>query len=127
MDVLELDDPEAGDWLAEYHPLERPAKRPASPEAGGLGSSRKRAPLRAPAPSGRVHLLVGCSIARDSLMDIVGADIIYNKAKGGETWSRLRFTFQATLFASNQLAKPIATCIRFKLCVFSYVLLAMGL
>lgn len=94
MDVLELDDPEAGDWLAEYHPLERPAKRPASPEAGGAGSSRKRAPLRAPAPSGRVHLLVGCSIARYSLMDIIGADIIYSKAKGGETWSRLRFTFQ---------------------------------
>ena len=91
MDVLDLHDPEAGAWLAEYHVLARPAKRSASPGRGSEPAG-KRAALRDPSPHGRMHLLVGCSVARDSRMDTAGDDLLLNRAKGGETWARLHRT-----------------------------------
>ena len=87
MDVLELDDPDAGAWLAERHIETRAPKRPASP--GGSEPAGRRVPRRDRSPCGRMHMLLGCSIARDSQMNVVGDDLIFNKARGGETWSKL--------------------------------------
>ena len=89
MDVLELSDPEAGAWLARAGSGRvRKPKRPASPD--GSHPAGKRVPHRDGAPPGQMHMLVGCSIARDSRMEVAGDDLIINMAKGGETWPALK-------------------------------------
>ena len=65
-DVLELNDADAPRWFA------RQGARDPDPEA--------------PA---RIHLLVGCSIAKGSKMDAEGDDLVVNRARSGETWSKL--------------------------------------
>ena len=37
-----------------------------------------------------MHMLVGCSIARDSRMEVAGDDLLINMAKGAETWPKLK-------------------------------------
>ena len=92
MDVLELSDPEAGAWLARAGSgRAREPKRPASP--GGSQPPGKRVPRRDGSPPGRMHMLVGCSIARDSRMEVAGDDLIVNMTKRGETWPALKQKF----------------------------------
>ena len=90
MDVLDLHDPEAGVWLAECQARAHNGKRPASPD--GSGPIGKRVLRSDSPPVGRMHLLVGCSIAKASKMDAVGDDMVVIRARSGETWTRLHHT-----------------------------------
>ena len=113
MNVLELHDPEAGVWLAG-HADSRPAKRPASPSARSQPSG-KRVPLRDAAPGGAMHLMVGCSVARGSRMEVAGDDLLIDKSRGGETWARLRDALPGHLAewrrAASAFGLPLGTVI----------------
>lgn len=85
-DVLEVEDAEAAAWFA------RQGGRPGSPlpSSGDPVPDDGEGPPAGDQPFGRVHLLLGCSIARDAGLEVGSEDdIVIDLTTGGNTWSRV--------------------------------------
>ena len=87
-DCLEVEDATASDWFAQ----QTEGRRADSPSSGDLNpdmGGRSFRPCLRTNP-GRMHLLLGCSIARDAGLEVTDADdMILNLARGGNTWKKL--------------------------------------
>ena len=65
-DVLDIFDPEQKQWLASQYST-------TFPDGNG----------------GRLHLLLGDSIARDAQVSVATPDLLLNRTRGGDSWKRL--------------------------------------
>ena len=81
-DILEVVDDGASKWFKEALSPSR------DPNPDGLGV---KVPKGDPgkAPPGRIHLLLGCSIARDAGIGVEDGDLVLNRAIGGNTWAKV--------------------------------------
>ena len=81
-DVLEVVDDGAAKWLQDA--LSSGDLHPDAPGAVvGKGGRHGKA------PPGRVHLLMGCSVARDAGIGVEEGDLVFNNARGGNTWAKV--------------------------------------
>ena len=78
-DVLEVVDAGASQWFDEalYG-----ASRDPVPDVGKAASSRA-------ASQDKMHLLLGCSIARDADLGVPDGDLLLRRARGGNTWAQV--------------------------------------
>ena len=97
-DVLEVVDADASAWLAQQ-------------DAGrSLGSGDYLpTPAAQPAPPlpGVMHLLLGCSVARDARLRVAAPDLILNRARGGNTWQRVAARLEDDLGAWRRAAASL--------------------
>ena len=82
-DVLDVYDPEAAHWIAQQ------AQEGVFPDVNG----------------GRIHLYLGDSIARDAKVGVRETDLLFKRARGGDSWHRLRSRLPQELEAWRSAAR----------------------
>ena len=98
-DVLEVVDEDASAWLARQE-----AER--CPGSGDLHLPTLAAPSAPPSPDA-MHLLLGCSVARDARLRVAAPGIILNQARGGNTWRNVAAHLEEDLDAWRRAAASL--------------------
>ena len=94
-DVLDVVDAEASAWLAQQ-------------QASGSGDQPQPTPVDQSArPPPAMHLLLGCSVARDARLRVEAPGIILNLARRGNTWQKVAAHLDEDLDAWRRAAASI--------------------
>lgn len=96
-DVLDVVDAEASAWLEQQEAGPSPGS--GDPQPTPAGQSARPPPV--------MHLLLGCSVARDARLRARAPDIILNRAHGGETWQRVAAHLDENLAAWHRAAASL--------------------